>query len=114
MKPIDLSCRVFFPSLVVCRTLGRDRHENFDELFTREIVPFIRYNSQARVINFEIVPITGNENRDSMSTPGLRRPYVLIASARVYFDGPISEPPAGVIQQRPPPVQETVECCVIA
>ncbi|CAD5120485.1 DgyrCDS9051 [Dimorphilus gyrociliatus] len=105
--PINVSCRVFLPAVLVTKLLNRHVFETYDELYSREILPFITYNSHAKVINYEIVPAYPQDDPQIMSHTRIDKGAVLIvASVRVYFNENIREPPIGVIQPKPIPIRE--------
>ncbi|CAD5120484.1 DgyrCDS9050 [Dimorphilus gyrociliatus] len=103
-KPINLTWRNFTPAITVNKPTNSDEYETFDLLYKREILPFINYNSNAKVINFEIIPIF----------PPTK--YVtLISSVRIYFHGTIQEPPAIVLGnvQHPKEVETSKNCNIL-
>lgn len=96
---------MFVPKLALIKSIGENKNENFDELFNREVIPFLNYNSGVRVINFEIVPARIDKSYTNIVKLGYQDNFV--ACLIIYFDGYIQEPPAGVIQPRAPPIDKT-------
>lgn len=94
IKPIQLSYRIFIPKLL---KLPR-KYEIFNELFNREIKPFIIYNKNSKVINYELFPIQRKGNFDTMIRDGSR--YSFIFCLKIYFDGPVVEPPGENFKQQ--------------
>ncbi|CAD5120488.1 DgyrCDS9054 [Dimorphilus gyrociliatus] len=113
-RPINLSCKIFIPAVLVTKMIGLDVYETLDNLYSREILPFIRYNSHAKPINIETLPLNPQENPEAMcSSRSVEHAPLMIATVRIYFDGVINEPPSNVMQPRPIPVHEGISCCSI-
>ncbi|CAD5120487.1 DgyrCDS9053 [Dimorphilus gyrociliatus] len=109
---IGISCKAFQPALLMWKSSVKNTFETFKEFYVREIVPFISYNSHAQIINFEIVAKPMNEDQELMS-PKRVPPKILTAEVRVYFIGPVSDPPPGYIQPKPVPVIKKQSCSIL-
>lgn len=76
-----------------------NKYERYATLINREIKPYLNYNKEAKIINFEIVPKFPYKTR-----------RVLLSNIRIYFDGSFNDPPGEKTQEKPIPKQETSVC----
>ncbi|CAD5120482.1 DgyrCDS9048 [Dimorphilus gyrociliatus] len=106
-----ISARTFTPALLVQKTCRMHEFETLDKLFEREIIPYLNYNSNARIINAETVPYFISNSSELSVYSKKRRPEIILTCIRIYFDTPVSEPPPGFIHKSEPPIFEQEGCC---
>lgn len=112
-KPLSLSCKTFVPSIYE-HSHTFDKYEPSDVFFKREIMPFICYNSKTDVINFEIVPYFVKTDVNEMKSWSSHMKYRLVLCFRIYFNGPVENPPVGYIQPPPSPLLKEEICCSLS
>ncbi|CAD5120481.1 DgyrCDS9047 [Dimorphilus gyrociliatus] len=97
--PIKLTFKCFFPGIVRPDSSETPRIcESLDKLWYREVIPFVNYNSHVKIINVETIALEENSNTHIMSDDNCKRKVLHV---RVYFDGPVADPPPGFLM--PPP-----------
>lgn len=107
----ELNSRTFSPALFVQKTCGFHEFETLDKLFEREIIPFLNYNSNARIINVETVTCNATDESELMVYTKKKRPEIKLTCIRLYFDTSVVDPPPGYIHKSDPPIFEDDGCC---
>lgn len=99
---MKLTFRCFCPGLKSeDKENGIRTYESLDRLWCREVIPFANYNSHAKIINVETIAY--NLYTDGLSMLNIKRKcFKKLLHVRVYFDGPVADPPPGFIT--PPPI----------
>ncbi|CAD5120489.1 DgyrCDS9055 [Dimorphilus gyrociliatus] len=111
-RPFNLTYKTFVPPVLLKKRNGCSYYEPTNLFFNREIAPFIRFNSPSKVINYEVVPYFYKIKTEQMvSLTNLQHVYVLCI--RVYFDGPIEEPPKGFIEPPASPASLCKNCVIL-
>ncbi|CAD5116411.1 DgyrCDS5302 [Dimorphilus gyrociliatus] len=100
-KPVMINYRTFVPA----------EREEIQELMEREVQPWVKYNKNARVLSSETIlyraKTTGVDPNDTI-TQNKGKTTLYVHCLRVYFDGPVYQPPTNL----PLPSQTAPEeCC---
>lgn len=111
-RPFNLTYKTFVPPILEKKNHGHSNYEPMNILFKREISPFIKFNSPTKVINYETIPYYYKTKTEETTSMGNYR-YVYLICIRVYFDGPIEEPPKGYIEPHDGPSTVFDNCSIL-